>query len=200
MDFYTEQELKSLLGASGERVCIHRSVIFINAKNIFIQSDVRIDCFSLLSAGVEGIHIGNHIHIGASTHFFGTGAKITLEDFANVSSRVSLFTISDDYKDGFLTNPTIPSTYKKMETGSIFISKHCIIGCGTVILPNVTLKTGASIGALSLVKNSIEPFQIAAGIPASVIGERSNDCLALGEQFLEDKNASSKYDQAALRL
>jgi galactoside O-acetyltransferase len=187
MDFYTENELKSLFASVGERVSIHRSVVLINAKNITIQSDVRIDCFSLLSAGPEGIHIGNHVHIGASTHFFGGGGKITLEDFANISSRVSLFTISDDYKDGFLTNPTIPLAYKKMETGPIYISKHAIIGCGAVVLPHVTLHTGASIGALSLVKNSIESFQIAAGIPASVIGQRSSDCLIHEENFLKIK-------------
>lgn len=187
MDFYTEVELNSLFASVGKRVSIHRSVVLINAKKISIESDVRIDCFSLLSSGPEGIHIGNHVHIGASTHFFGGGGKITLEDFANISSRVSLFTISDDYKDGFLTNPTIPLDYKKMETGPIYISKHAIIGCGTIVLPGVILHIGASIGALSLVKTSIESFQIAAGIPALVVGKRSSDCLIHEENFLERK-------------
>lgn len=198
MDFYTQSELKSLLAHVGEQVSIHRSVVFFNAKNIAIQSNVRIDCFSILSAGEEGIQIGNHIHIGASTHFFGSGGKITLEDFATLSSRVSLFTSSDDYKDGYLTNPTVPNNYKKVETGSIFISRHCILGCGSIVLPNVLLKTGASIGALSLVKNSFEPFQIAAGIPATVIGERSKECLIHEQNFLKEINTPDCKDSLDL--
>lgn len=184
---YTHDELKSLLASVGSRVAIHKSVVFFNPKSISIASDVRIDCYSVLSAGDEGIQIGNHVHIGSSTHLFGSGGKITIEDFANISSRVSLFTASDDYKEGFLSNPTVPSKYKKVETGPVFVSRHSCIGCGSVIMPNVTLHLGAAVGALSLVKESVQSFQIVGGIPAVVIGKRSDQLLTLEQQFLRDK-------------
>lgn len=185
---YSIEELKNILGSIGSNVVIHKSVVFFNAKNIHIGSNVRIDCFSLMSAGTCGIKLGNNIHIGASTHLFGSGGSIIVDDFANISSRVSLFTASDDYKDGFLTNPTIPNSFKKLDLGCIYLCRHSIIGCGSVLLPNVQLSLGASVGALSLVKNNVESFQIVAGIPAKVIGVRSYDVLEYEKKFLETVN------------
>lgn len=190
MEFYPEHELKNLLGGVGERVTIHRSVVFFRPEKIVIGSDVRIDCFAVLSAGSEGIQIGNHVHIAASTHLFGSGGAIILEDFSNLSSRVSLFTASDDYKEGFLTNPTVPMAFKKVTTGSICVSKHAIIGCGAVVLPGVTLHTGAAVGALSLVKQSVDSFHIVGGVPAKMIGKRKDQCLFLEEQFLQEKSGA----------
>lgn len=187
---YTLEELVDLLAYVGERVHIHKSVQFFNPKQISIGSNVRIDCYSILSAGSEGIMIGNHVHVAAATHLFGSGGRIVIEDFANLSSRVSLFTASDDYKEGFLTNPTIPMDYKKVEMGPITISRHGIIGCGSVLLPSVHIGLGAAVGALSLIKHSVQPFQIVAGIPARVVGERSNDCLNHEKNYLE---SSSQY-------
>lgn len=181
---YTQEELKGLLHSVGENVRIHRSVMLFNPKTISVDSNVRIDCFSILSSGIEGIHIGSYVHIGASTHLFGSGGKILIEDFANISSRVSLFTASDDYKEGFLTNPMLPESYKKVETGPISIGRHSIIGCGSIVLPNVQMHLGASIGALSLVKGTVGPFEIVAGIPARLIGERSQDLIIREKDFL----------------
>ncbi len=187
--FYSKEELKTLLKGVGDHVKIHRTVQFFNPKSIVIGSHVRIDCFALLSAGTEGIEIGNWIHIGAATHFFGGGGRISMGDFANVSSRVSLFTISDDYKDGYLTNPMVADKYRKLDKGAIDVQKHAIIGCGTVILPGVRLEIGASVGALSLVKETVPPFQIFAGTPAKRIGERSRDCLMREREFLQEAAA-----------
>ncbi|CDZ81715.1 putative lipopolysaccharide biosynthesis O-acetyl transferase WbbJ [Candidatus Rubidus massiliensis] len=182
---YSHEELETLLGSVGLNVHIHRSVVFFNPKKIFIGSNVRIDCFCLLSAGEEGIFINNYIHIASSTHLFGSGGKIVLEDYCNLSSRVSLFTASDDYTDGHMTNPMIPDEYKKVDQGSIIIKKHAIIGCGSIILPNVEVNIGAAVGALTLVKKDIEPFLIMGGIPAKHIGERNNRVLEVEYAFAQ---------------
>ena len=113
---YTYEELDQMLGSVGENVRIHRSVQLFNAKQIFIGSNVRIDCFCLLTAGNEGIHIGSHIHIGAASHLFGNSGKVSLEDFCNISSRVSIFTANDDYTHGYMTNPTVPEEFKSCPT------------------------------------------------------------------------------------
>lgn len=183
MGNYSELQLQELLGSVGANVRIHSSVVFFNPKQIFIESDVRIDCFCLLSAGEEGIHIGNNVHLGASTHLFGSGGNITLKSFCNVSSRVSIFTASDDYCDGYLTNPTIPMEYKKVETGSVCLEKHAIVGCGSVLMPGVTLALGAAVGALSFVNKNVPEFSIVAGIPIKEVGIRKNT-LPQEELFL----------------
>lgn len=180
---YSQQELQYVLGSVGSNVSIHRSVLFFNPKNIFIGSNVRIDCFCLLSAGSEGIHIQNYIHIASSTHLFGGGGKIILEKYSNLSSRVSLFTSSDDYVDGSMTNPLIPAHYKKVEEGPITLRRHAIVGCGSIILPNVEVGLGGAVGALSLVKRDVEPFAIMGGIPARKIGERQQKLLEIEKKF-----------------
>lgn len=180
---YSTEELQKLLGHVGSNVNIHRTVLFFNPKQIFIGSNVRIDCYSLLSAGSAGIHIGNYIHIAASTHLFGNGGQIRLEDFCNLSSRVSLFTSTDDYAEGYMTNPMVPEHYKKVEHGSIILRKHAIIGCGSVVLPHVEIGLGSAVGALSLVKKNIAEFTIAGGIPAKKLGERGRKLLELEREL-----------------
>lgn len=183
MTNYSQEQLKSLLGSVGEHVQIHSSVVFFNPKKIFISSHVRIDCFSLLSAGEDGIHISNHIHIGAGSYLFGGGGKIELDPFVNISSRVSLFTSNDDYIDGYMTNPMVPHHYKKVENGPISLKKHAIIGSGSIILPNVEIGVGAAVGALSLVKKSVEPCAIVCGIPAKKKAVRNQKFLELELEF-----------------
>lgn len=187
MDTYSQEELKALLGSVGTHVNIHRSVVFFNPKKIFLSSYIRIDCFCLLSAGEQGIYIDDYVHIAASTHLFGSGGKITLEKFSNISSRVSIFTLSDDYKEGYMTNPLIPEKWKKLEKGDVIVCKHGIIGCGSVILPGVEIAYGGAVGALSLVKNSVAEMTIVAGIPAkkkSQRDERLRELDALAESTL----------------
>ncbi|MBA3721527.1 MAG: acyltransferase [Parachlamydiaceae bacterium] len=183
MQNYSIEELESILGKVGTNVQIHRSVVFFNPKEIKIGSNVRIDCFCLLSAGVKGIHINDHIHIGAATHLFGSGGEIILENYSNLSSRVSLFTSNDDYQDGFMTNPTISEDYKKVSNGPVILRKHAIVGCGSILLPNVEISLGGAVGALSLVKKNVPEFAIMGGIPAKVIGERNRRLLDIEEKF-----------------
>lgn len=187
MNNYTIEELKTLLGSVGPNVNIHRSVEFFNPKKIHLGSNIRIDCFCLLSAGQEGIYLCDYIHIGAATHIFGGGGKVTICDYANISSRVSLFTSNDDYSGQTMTNPMVDTKYKNVTSGSIFINKHVIIGCGSIILPNVEINIGGAVGALSLVKTNVNEFEIVAGTPAKVISQRKKDILLLEKDFLVNK-------------
>ena len=47
-----------------------------------------------------------------------------------------------------------------------------IIAPNCVILPGVTIGEGAAIGALSLIKEDVEPWTVVAGIPARKISDR----------------------------
>ena len=185
---YTHEELRDLLGAVGTNVNIHKSVMFFNPKKIFISSHVRIDCFRLISAGSEGVYIQDYIHIGAGSYLFGNGGKIFLEPFVNISSRVSLFTSNDDYVEGYMSNPLIPKKYKKVLDGSITLRKHAILGSGSILLPNVEVGIGGAVGALSLVKRSVEPFAIVCGTPAKKKGERKKRLLELEQDFSKECN------------
>lgn len=182
---YQRDELEALgLAALGLNVAIHRSVLLFAPERISIGSNVRIDCFSVLSAGKDGIYIGNHVHLGAGAYLFGSGGCIVLEDFSGISSRVALYTATDDYSEGYLTNPTLPDAYRKVTQGPVVLRKHAIVGSGSVILPNLELGVGSSVGALSLVHKQVEPFAVVHGNPIRVIGKRSDKILELEASFV----------------
>lgn len=184
MSFYTIEELQKLqLASFGENVLISRKASLYNTDNIHIGNNVRIDDFCILSAGVGGIFIGDYIHIAAFSSLIGAG-KIQIFDFANISSRVSIYSSNDDYSGEYMSNPMIPNHLTNVRTGPIIIGAHCIIGSNSVILPNVILETGVVIGALSLVKSDCQSFEIYGGIPAKYIGNRNRNCLNIS-QILE---------------
>ena len=169
---YTILELGDLGIRVGKNPSIDKSVNFFNPERITIGHNVRIDCWSLLSAGEEGISIGRNVHLGASSFVFGGGGRVVLSDFSALSARVSLFTATDDYLQGYLTNPTVPERYKNVRRGPIVLEPHALIGTGSVVLPDVTLKPGCSVGAMTLINRDIGEYEVAFGVPFIVIGRR----------------------------
>jgi galactoside O-acetyltransferase len=167
----------------GHDVRISDRASFYNCANIALGDNVRIDDFCILSAGQGGIAIGQHVHIAAYSSLIGAG-KITIADFANISSRVSIYSSNDDYSGATMTNPTIPARYTGVSHADVRVGRHVIIGSGSVILPGASLGEGAAVGALSLIQKDCRAFGIYAGTPARFIKERKRDLLELEKQFV----------------
>lgn len=183
---YTEDELKSLgFRSVGKNCLISKQASFYGAQRISIGDNVRIDDFCVFSAGESGIKIGNNIHIAIQSSLIGAG-EIILEDFCNLSARVAIYSSSDDYSGEYMTNPMVPKKYTNVSSGKVWLKKHVIIGCGSVVLPNVTIGECSAIGALSLVKSSIDDYTIAAGSPAKKIKNRKSNLKKLEQQYLQE--------------
>lgn len=184
MSYYSAAELKKIgFKKLGKNVKISSKSSIYAADKISIGNNVRIDDFCILSAGDEGIEIGNNIHIACYTSIIGR-KKITISDFANISARVSIYSISDDFSGASLTNPTIPDKYKKLIQAPVKIGRHVVIGNGSIILPGITIEDGSAIGALSLVKNDVKQNNIVAGIPTKNISNRKKDIYKLEKEYL----------------
>ena len=167
----------------GENVSISDRASFYNCASITLGNNVRIDDFCVFSAGKGGITIGNYIHVAVFSSLIGAGS-ITISDFCNISSRVSVYSSSDDYSGITMTNPMVSKKYSNVTNADVFLGRHVIIGSGSVILPGVVLSDGVAIGALSLVRDSCRAFGIYAGAPAKLIKERKRDLLELEKKFL----------------
>lgn len=180
--FYTENELKGIgLKEYGTNVLISRNASIYGAENIVVGNNVRIDDFCILSGNIV---LKSNIHIAAYCALFGGKEGIVLEDFAGLSSRCVIYAESDDYTGNYLTNPTIPEKYRKVEGGRVVLSKHVIVGTGTSIMPSVFIGEGVSIGSMSFVSKSLDAWGIYVGCPCRKIKERSRKLLALEEEYL----------------
>lgn len=184
MAILSQDEIKKIGFLSvGENVLISDKASFYGASRISIGNNVRIDDFCVLSAGRGGIEVGSYVHIAVYSLLIGNN-KITLCDFSGLSSRVSVYSSSDDYSGEYLTNPTIPSEFTNVTHADVYIGKHVIIGSGSVVLPGVRLNQGVAVGALSLVTKDCEEFGIYAGNPARKIKNRKKDLLEVEKNFL----------------
>ncbi|MDW7773854.1 MAG: acyltransferase [Desulfobulbaceae bacterium] len=187
MAFLNNEQLKELgLASFGENVLISDKATIYNPKQISIGSNVRIDDFCVLSAGDGGIEIGDYIHIAVFCTLIGSG-KITLEDFANLSSRVSIYSSNDDYSGEYMTNPMVPKAYTGVVHAGVHLGRHVIVGSGSIILPGVSLEDGVAVGALSLINKNCEAFGIYFGNPAQRVKGRKRNLLRLEQQFLGSK-------------
>ncbi|MBL8492565.1 MAG: acyltransferase [Rhodocyclaceae bacterium] len=187
----TEEELRHRgIGYVGRGVRLSRLASLHNPSRIRIGDYSRIDDFCVLSAGEGGISIGRNVHVAVYTSLIGAG-PITVEDFANLSSRVAIYSSNDDYSGATMTNPTVPAEFKSVTNGPVRVGRHVIVGSGSVVLPNVTLHEGAVIGALSLANRDCDSFWIYAGVPARRLKERSRKLLQ------EEVRMLSKFDAQA---
>lgn len=182
--FLSEAELSDLgLKQVGQNVSISKLASFYGTENIAIGNNVRIDDFCILSGRIK---IGNYIHVAAGCYLYGGEYGIELEDFVNLSSRIVIYSKSDDYSGTTLTNPTIPDKYKHVDEDKVVLQRHVLLGTGCVVLPGVVIEEGTSVGALSLINKSLPGWKICAGIPAKPIKDRKKDLLQLEEEFLKE--------------
>jgi galactoside O-acetyltransferase len=190
---YLSIEQLNLLGFKkiGKNVLISDKASIYNPSKISIGDNVRIDDFCVISAGIGGVVLGSYIHIAVFSSLIGA-EKITLSDFCNISSRVSIYSSNDDYSGSNLTNPMVPKEYTNVTSDQVMLGKHVIIGSGSVVLPGVTLGDGVAVGALSLVNRSCDAFGIYVGNPAKKVKERKKDLLCKEQEYLAAMNNLSE--------
>ena len=188
MSFLNKQEIQELgFKKVGENALISRFAKFYGSHNIEIGDNVRIDDFVIISAGQGGVTIGNYVHIAIFASIQGD-AQVVISDFVGISSKVSIYSSSDNYFGHSLTNPTVPIKFRKIQSRNIFLGKHVIIGSNSVILPGSILKNGVAIGALSTVNQECDEFYIYSGNPLSKLIKRSKKMLLLETAFLEESS------------
>lgn len=192
--FYTEEELAGLGFMSiGRDVEISRYARFYNMHCISIGSSSRIDDFAVISASGEGsLSIGIHVHIASHVIIYAS-SPILMADFSGLSARCTVYGSTDDFLFGAMTNPTLPLSYRNVSSRRIQIGKHCVVGCGTVIMPGVTLGDYCSVGALSYVDKDIPPGMVAKGNPARPICKRDVDhLLELERSYMREEENNLK--------
>lgn len=186
---YSEKELIALGLRFGSNVSIHRSVEFFKPDRIQLGSNVRIDCFCVLSAGHNEVILGDYVHCAVGCGIFGS-AGVVIGNYSGLSSGVKVFSTSDDYSAGYLTNPTVPKEFRKVTESKVVFEEHVIIGSGSIIMPGVVLERGVAVGALSFVNKRVPKYSIVAGNPLRKLGLR--DSVRLDNLEAEHKKMSQE--------
>ncbi|NCC00377.1 MAG: acyltransferase [Clostridia bacterium] len=182
--YYSSEELKKIgFGEIGSNVLVSRKSSFYSPEKIKLGSNIRIDDFCILSGNIT---LGNYVHIGAYSGIFSGDAHVRMGNYTSLSSKCSIYAASDDYSGAGMTNPTVPSEYKKVYQADVEIRDHSIIGTGSTILPGVTIAEGCSFGACSLINRDTEEWSVNGGVPAKKLKDRKRDILQIVKKLEEE--------------
>ena len=111
----------------------------------------------------SNIFIGNNTAINRRCYLDGRGG-ITIGDNVSISPEVHLITASHDAN----------SCNFEYYTRAILIEDYVWIGTRAIILPGVKLGKGCVVATGAVVTKHVEPFNIVGGVPAKIIGKRTD--------------------------
>lgn len=185
MTWLTKEQLETLsFKKLGRNVKISDKAAVYNTELWELGDNVRIDDFCVVSGKVS---FGRNVHIAIFCNIAGGTEGITFDDFSGLAYGCHVFSQSDDYTGQALTNPTVPTKYKNEHKEKIYIGRHCIVGTNSLIFPGVVMAEGCSLGAMSMLTKSTEPWGMYFGIPAKRLKNRGKNLLELERAYLEDE-------------
>lgn len=114
----------------------------------------------------RNIVIGEDTIVGEKVFLDGR-AVLTIGNHVDIASDVMIYNSKHD-----IESPTFEA-----KNAPVTIEDYCFIGPRSIILPGVTVGSGAIVAAGAVVTKDVAPFAIVGGIPARVIGERRNKDL-----------------------
>lgn len=198
MPFLAREKIKRIGFASvGEHVYISDKASFYNPSAISIGSHVRIDDFTVFSAGSGGIEIGDSVHIACFASLIGD-AKIKIGTYCGLSSKVSVYSSNDDFTGLSLpgVKVLIPDEFRNVINKPVVFEDYTGIGTLSVVMPGVTINEGAMVGALSLVRKDLKPWSIYSGNPLRFIKKRNQEMLKFIPELkrMRDEGLIKDYD------
>ena len=110
------------------------------------------------------VTIGNHVVILRNTLLDGRQG-ISIGNNVNISEDVMIFTLQHD----------VQSPDWDTQGNPVDICDYVFIGARAIVLPGVTISEGAVVASGAVVTKDVEAYTIVGGIPAKVIGSRSQD-------------------------
>lgn len=151
----------------GENAVIEEGVLVFKPETIVIGSNVYIGHGAVLRGYDRNrMVIGSDTWIGQYCYINGAGG-VEIGSRVGIGPYVKIMT-SRHGEEG----RRVPVLLCDLEFAQVRIEDDSDIGIGAVVLPGVTVGRGAIVGAGAVVTRDVEPYAIAAGVPARKIGER----------------------------
>lgn len=166
---YMGNNVRDKLKYCGTDVRLYPLCKIIGAENAELDNNCRIFDFVYIDAG-KGLIIGKYSSITWHALIEG-GAKTTLGDRVFIGPGSKLLT-STYGLNGYYAAEHLPKGCQEIQYGDITIEDDAYIGAGCIIMPGVTIRTGAVVGANSFVNQNLDPWEIYVGSPCKRIGTR----------------------------
>ena len=165
------------------KTCRFRFESLDSANKVSIGSNSMIGALFVFESNQGEIHIGDNTFINGGTRLIsrssikiGNGVTIAWDCIFydhNSHSLDYLERIKDiqNQNKDYRSNSSLlrSKDWSVVKSSPISIENNAWIGFGAVILNGVTIGEGAIVGALSVVRNDVEPWTVVAGNPAVVI-------------------------------
>lgn len=183
-DYLSSNELQKLkLKKIGKNVKISNTCKFYGSRFIEIKDNVRIDAYTVITAGPELVKIGSYVHIGVNCYIHGRFG-VQFRDYSAISSGTRVYSSSDDFSGEYMTNSTVPRKFVNPFKKKVVIGKYVNVGSNVVIMPGSILDDGCVVGALSFVnKKKLNKWTIYFGSPVRALRKRKKNILNLEKKL-----------------
>ncbi|MCD8182049.1 MAG: acyltransferase [Bacteroides sp.] len=113
----------------------------------------------------KNVSIGDHSVINKKVLLDGRGGKLIIKDNVDVAQETNIWTLEHNVNDD----------YHSSIGGDVIIEDYVWIASRVTVLPGVHIGKGAVVACCSVVTKDVPPMTIVAGIPAKVVGKRTNN-------------------------
>lgn len=133
----------------------------------------------------HGATIGPYSYGRPKIRFANWGAKLTIGSYCSIADQVEIMLGGNHRADWASTYPF--SAFREQwpeapagldhqgPTADVVIGHDVWIGSGALILPGVTIGSGAIIAARAVVSRNVPAYAVVAGVPARVMRQRFDD-------------------------
>ncbi len=157
------------------KINAERDIEFIGKKSPYpyisiegpgrIEKQVNIWIASEVDAKPK-LKIGKNFFIGRNTHL-GVYDSLSMGDFVMIGAYSYITTANHSFE-----RSDIPMYQQGFSSAPVSIGSDVWIGARCVILPGVTIGSGAVIAAGSVVTKDVGPFEVWGGVPAKKLKDR----------------------------
>lgn len=150
----------------GKKLSLKKQPAF---QNLIMERTARIESNAVINTYHGDVVMKENSRIGIGSIVIG---PVTVGENSGISQYC--FVTGENRKHSFDRNGLLPAT-TEVVSAPVVIGAGCWIGAGVTILPGVEIGDCSVIAAGSVVTKSIPPFSIAAGIPAKVIKQNTDN-------------------------
>jgi acetyltransferase-like isoleucine patch superfamily enzyme len=162
---------KNIFIGEDSLICKHATLevdtVAVGESKIVIGNNTLISSFAILRTYGGTIEIGDSCFVNSFTVLYGHG-NLTIGNGCLIGPQVTIVPANYGFKDR-----DVPFRQQIPTMKGITIEENVWIGAGVTIIDGCTIGKGSIIGAGAVITRNVEPYSIAAGVPAKQIGTRT---------------------------